>query len=93
MKINTIALTEKGLVKTAVRQALANHVAQNPAEVFKQAQKVADKNAYYVEVTDPMGNIIYINLDVSVSVKPPYERAERKAKAKPAQPTSAIEVE
>lgn len=93
MKIKSIALTEKGVVKTAVRKALADYVAKNQASVFANARKVEDKSIYYIEVEDANGNVVYINFDVTVSTKAPFERAERKPRAKTDKGNSTVEVE
>lgn len=93
MKIKSIALTEKGVVKTAVRKALADHVAKNQGVVFANARKVEDKSIYYIEVEDANGNVVYINFDVTVSTKAPFERAERKPRAKAEKGNSTVEVE
>ena len=81
MKVNGTVISEKGMVKPAARASIAAHVADNRG-IFANAIKVDGKNVYYVEVMDADGNIIYINFDVSVSYKAPYDRAEKKAKPK-----------
>ena len=42
---------------------------------------------------DANGNVVYVNFDVSVSTKAPFERAERKPRAKADKDNSAVEVE
>ena len=81
MRVNGTVLSDKGMVKPAARASIAAHVDANRG-IFANAVKVDGKNVYYVEVMDADGNIIYINFDVSVSHKAPYDRAEKKAKTK-----------
>lgn len=94
MKIKTVALTEKGVVKTAVRKSLGAYVEKHQADIFAKATKVEGKNVYFLEVQDAEGNTIYVNFDVTVTTKAPYDRAERKPRSKAsAKDNSAVEVE
>lgn len=79
---STHALTDKGNIKNDVRKAIAGYVAKHQDTIFAKAEKVADKNVYFVEVHDADGNVIYVNFDVTVSTKAPFDRAERKPRAK-----------
>ena len=90
---STHALTDKGNIKNDVRKAIAGYVAKHQDTIFAKAEKVADKNVYFVEVHDADGNIIYVNFDVTVSTKAPFDRAERKPRAKADKGDSTIEVE
>ena len=90
---STHALTDKGNIKNDVRKAIAGYVAKHQDTIFAKAEKVADKNVYFVEVHDADGNVIYVNFDVTVSTKAPFDRAERKPRAKADKESSAIEVE
>ena len=92
MRIKNVALTDKGNLKPAVRTELAKYVASNP-DIFASAEKVDGKNTYFVTATDLDGNVIYINFDVTISTKSPYDRAERKATSKPKAEVEAIEIE
>ena len=90
---NTIALTEKGMVKPAVRKTLTDYVAKHADSVFAKAEKVEGKNTYFIPVEDANGNVVYINFDVTVSTKAPYDRAEKKRAPKAKADNSAVEVE
>ena len=79
---STQALTDKGNIKNDVRKAIAAYVAKHQDTIFAKAEKVGDKNVYFVEVHDANDNVIYVNFDVTVSTKAPFERAERKPRAK-----------
>ena len=46
-----------------------------------------------VEITDSEGNVFYANFDLSISIKPAYERAEKKVKPKASKEAEAIEIE
>lgn len=81
MRVKTVALNEKGNLKPLVRKAIVEHVCAHP-EVFAEAEKVADKNAFVLQVLDAEDNVIYVNFDVSVSTLPASDRAVRKVKAK-----------
>lgn len=94
MKINTVAVSEKGALKPAVRKAVLD--TQTPAlnEVLGDMGFVAypDQKAYALPIADASGNTIYLTLSVTVGLKAPNEKAERKAKApKPKAEAEAIE--
>ena len=93
MKMKSVALTEKGIVKTAVRKSLTDYVAKHQSDIFARAKKVEGKSIYYIEVEDANGNVVYVNFVVSVATKAPFERAERKPRAKADKDNSAVEVE
>ena len=90
---NTVALTEKGQVKPAVRTQLADYVAKHADTIFAKAEKVDGKNAYFIPVEDADGNVIYINFDVTVSTKAPFDRAEKKRAPKAKTTPTNVEVE
>ena len=82
MKINTVAVSEKGALKPAVRKAVLD--TQTPAlnEVLGDMGFVAypEQKAYALPITDASGNTIYLTLSVTVGLKAPNEKAERKAR-------------
>lgn len=91
MRIKTVAFTEKGQVRPAVRKAIVNHIAANPS-VFADAQRVGDKGVFTMEVQDANGDIFFVNFDVTVSTKAAADRAERKPRAK-AQATDNADID
>lgn len=90
---NTVALNEKGNLKPAVRTQLAAYVAKHADTVFAKAEKVEGKNVYFIPVEDAEGNTVYINFDVTVSTKAPFDRAEKKRSPKAKASTDNVEVE
>ena len=90
---STHALTDKGNIKNDVRKAIAGYVAKHQDTIFAKAEKVGDKSVYFVEVHDADDNVMYINFDVTISTKAPFDRAERKPRTKADKDDSAIEVE
>lgn len=92
MKLKNVAINEKGNLKPAVRKVVVDYIAANP-NIFCEAEKVDGKNVFVLPIADSEGNIFYANFDLSVSVKPAYERAERKVKAKATAAPEAIEIE
>lgn len=92
MKLKNVALNEKGNLKPAVRKVVVDHIVANP-DLFCQAEKVEGKNAFVLPITDSEGNVFYANFDLSISVKPAYERAEKKVKPKTSKEAEAIEIE
>ena len=91
MKINTVAVSEKGALKPAVRKAVLD--TQTPAlnEVLGDMGFVAypEQKAYAVPIADASGNTIYLTLSVTVGLKAPNEKAERKAAAEAAAKAAA----
>jgi hypothetical protein len=91
--INGIALTEKGVLKTAVRNAIKSKDNAELEPVLTEIgfDYVEDKNAYVLAREDNNGNAVYTVLTMTISTKHPSELAERKPKAK--KPTESQEVE
>lgn len=92
MRIKNVALTDKGNLKPVVRTEMAKYVAGNP-DIFANAEKVEGKNTYFIPVTDAEDNVFYINFDVTISTKSPYDRAERKSTPKAKVEAEVIEIE
>lgn len=92
MKIKSVAFTEKGQIRPAVRKAVIEHIAANPA-VFAEAVRVGDKGVFTVEVADSNGDIFFVNFDVTVSNKAAADRAERKPRVKAAASGESIDID
>ena len=92
MKIKSVALTDKGQVKPAVRKAIVDHIAANPS-AFASAVRVDGKNVFTMQVTDASGNVVFVNFDVTVSTKAAADRAPRKPRAKATADSADVTVE
>ena len=46
---STHALTDKGNIKNDVRKAIAHYVATHQDTIFAKAEKVGDKNVYFID--------------------------------------------
>lgn len=89
------ALTEKNVLKTAVRNAIK---AKDTAELETVMSDlgydyVAEKNAYVQTREDAHGNQVHTVLTMTISTKHPSDLAERKPKAKKSADTDTVEVE
>lgn len=93
--INGIALTEKGVLKTAVRNAIKSKDNAELEPVLTEIgfDYVEDKNAYVLVREDNNGNAVYTVLTMTISTKHPSELAERKPKAKKPTENQEVEVE
>lgn len=93
-KINGNALTEKGVLKAQVRNAIKEKDTAELESVLAELcyYYVADKNAYVQTRVDENGVNVYTVLTMTVSTKHPSNLAERKAKPK-AKATEEVEVE
>lgn len=93
-KINGIALTEKGVLKNAVRTAIKDKDTAVLEGVLAELgfEYVADKNAFVLTRVDEKGSNVYTVLTMTVSTKHPNELAERKSKPK-ASTEKDIEIE
>lgn len=94
MRINTVAVSEKGALKPAVRKAILDTQSPVLNEVLGDMGFVAypDQKAYALPISDASGNIIYLTLSVTVGLKAPSDKAERKARTpKPKAEVEAIE--
>lgn len=92
--INGVALTDKGVIKNAVRNTIK---AKDNAELFSPMSNlgyeyVEDKNAYVLTRVDNNGNEVYTVLTMTITTKHPSDLAERKSKPK-AKTTEEIEIE
>ena len=81
IRIKTSALTEKGQVRPAVRQAIVEKVA-NDRNLFASAVRVDNKGQFYIEVADSNNNIIYVNFEITVSANCIADRAPKARKPK-----------
>lgn len=93
--INGIALTEKGVLKTAVRNAIKSKDNAELEPVLNELgfEYVEDKNAYVMAREDQNGNLVYTVLTMTISTKHPSDLAERKPKAKKQTESQEVEVE
>ena len=93
-RINGIALTEKGVLKAQVRNAIKDkevgYLTPNLEDMGYEY--VESKNCYVQTRVDQNGTEVYTVLTMTVSTKHPLNLAERKAKPK-ASATEDIEVE
>ena len=81
IRIKTNALTEKGQVRPAVRQAIVEKIA-NDRNLFASAVRVDNKGQFYIEVADSNNNIIYVNFEITVSANCIADRAPKARKPK-----------
>lgn len=81
--INTVALSDKGALKPAVRTAINSQFLPQVAEVLGELgfEYFADKKAYALPMQDTSGNIVYLTLTATVGLKSPTEKAEKKHSA------------
>ena len=93
--INGIALTEKGVLKTAVRNAIKSKDNAELEMVLVELgyTYVEDKNAYVLTREDNNGNAVHTVLTMTISTKHPSDLAERKPKAKKPNESQEVEVE
>lgn len=76
-KINGIALTEKGVVKTQVRE-IATDLVVKTMEGVEGFEYFEHEKAWALPVKDKNGNIVYATLTLTVGTKAPNEKAKRK---------------
>lgn len=93
-QIKGIALTEKGVLKAQVRNAIKDIDNAELENVLTDLgyDYVADKNAYVQTRVDSNGTEVYTVLTMTVTTKHPTDLAERKAKPK-AKATESVEIE
>ena len=90
-KINGKALTEKGVVKTAVRNGIAERETQAfGVNNLKEYSKVEDKNIYVKSFTDADGKQVYATWTLTVSTKHPLELAPKKSTKKSKDPETFV---
>lgn len=83
-KINGIALTEKGVLKNAVRTAIKEKDTAVLVDALADLgfEYVEDKNAFALTRVDENGSNVYTVLTMTISTKHPSDLAERKSKPK-----------
>lgn len=93
-KINGIALTEKGVLKNAVRTAIKEKDTAVLVDALTDLgfEYVEDKNAFALTRVDENGSNVYTVLTMTISTKHPSDLAERKSKPK-ASTEKDIEIE
>lgn len=79
-QIKGIALTEKGVVKTAVR----NGVVESQALKIESMgfERVENKNIFYKEYVDNKGNVIYATITLTVGTSNPAIEKPKATKSK-----------
>ena len=79
-QIKGIALTEKGVVKTAVR----NGIIENQASKIESMkfERVEDKNIFYKEYADSKGNVLYATITLTVGTSNPTIKKPKATKSK-----------
>lgn len=93
--IKGIALTDKGVLKTAVRNAIKTKDMDEALTALSALgyEYVEEKNAFVQAREDIKGNLVYTVLTMTVSTKHPSELAERKPRAKKNSSPDTFEVE
>ena len=93
-QIKGIALTEKSVLKNAVRNSIKeiDNASLEPVLEDLGYEYVADKNAYVQTRVDQNGNLVHTVLTMTITTKHPNDLAERKPKAK-AKSTESVEIE
>ena len=79
-QIKGIALTEKGVVKTAVRNGIIE--SQTPKIESINFERVENKNIFYKEYVDNKGNIIYVTITLTVGTSNPTIEKPKTTKSK-----------
>ena len=95
-RINTVAVSDKGALKPAVRTAVNDNVLPQVAEVLAELgfEYFADKKAFALPLRDASDNVIYFTLTSTVGLKSPVEKAAKKPSAPKAKAeTPAVEIE
>ena len=94
-QIKGIALTEKGVLKNAVRSAIKERDNAELESVLNDLgyEYVENKNAYVQTRVDQNGNEVYTVLTMTISTKHPSDLAERKSKPKAKATDNEVEVE
>ena len=83
-KINGIAITEKGVLKNAVRTSIKAKDTAILVDALADLgfEFVEDKNAYVLTRVDNNETPVYTILTMTISTKHPSDLAERKSKPK-----------
>lgn len=78
-KINGIAISEKGALKNAVRSGIVDKVVNEVDLSNLGFEYDSNKKAYYQTYEDRQGNKVYATLTLTIGLKAPSEKAERKS--------------
>ena len=78
-KINVVVLTDKGVVKPAVRKGIVEREMKNLE--INGFERVEEKAILVKDYTDTKGNVIYATLTLTVSTTDPRVEKPKKAKA------------
>ena len=79
-QIKGIALTEKGVVKTAVRNGIIE--SQAPKIESMHFERVENKNIFYKEYVDNKGNVVYATITLTVGTSNPTIEKQKATKNK-----------
>lgn len=79
-KIKGIALTEKNVVKTAVRNGIIEMHA--PKIESMSFERVENKNVFYKEYVDSKGNVVYATITLTVGTSNPTIEKPKAIKSK-----------
>lgn len=90
-KINGIVLTEKGVVKTAVRRGVVEKEMRGLEN--NGFERVEEKATLVKEYVDNKGNVIYATLTLTVSTTDPRVAKPKKAKAPKEKVAETFEIE
>lgn len=90
-RLNGIALTEKGVVKTQVREMATNLVVKTMAGV-EGLEYFEKEKAWALPIQDKSGNVIYATLTLTVGTKAPNEKAKRKPRTPKEKEVDNVEI-
>lgn len=90
-KINGVVLTEKGVVKTAVRKGIVEREMKNLE--INGFERVEEKATLVKEYTDLKGNVIFATLTLTVSTTDPRIEKPKKAKATKSKEKETFDIE
>lgn len=90
-KINGVVLTEKGVVKTAVRKGIVEREMKNLEN--NGFERVEEKATLVKEYTDIKGNVIFATLTLTVSTTDPRVEKPKKAKTSKVKEKETFEIE
>jgi hypothetical protein len=90
-KINGIVLTDKGVVKTAVRKGIVEKEMKNLE--INGFERVEEKATLVKEYVDLKGNVIYATLTLTVSTNDPRVEKPKKAKTSKVKEKETFDIE
>lgn len=90
-KISGVVLTDKGVVKTAVRKGIVEKEMKNLEN--NGFERVEEKAILVKEFTDLKGNVIYATLTLTVSTVDPRVEKPKKAKTSKVKEKETFEIE